>query len=318
MREPRRASGRRMSIHTGAPGAHALGVAWHALKKFMADDMPTYSAALAYRLLFSLFPFLIFLTTLVGFLGVPHFFDWMREQAAYVLPAPAMEQVNAVLGELQARQAGLMSVAIAVSVWSASAGMLGTMNALNVAYDVKERRAGWKRFLVSILYTLALAVMLLTAAGAMITGPAVLTWVAGYAGIDALLLTLWSWLRWPIAVLILLAVVVLVYWAAPNVRQRFRVIVPGALIAVSAWIGASLAFGFYVQNFASYNKTYGSIGAVIVLLLYFFLSAAVMLFGAEVNAVLARKRGERIEEAEKGEDGTPPDASKVASTSQAK
>jgi membrane protein len=318
MKELRRASGRSVSILTGTPGSHALRVAWLALKKFMSDDMPTYSAALAYRLLFSLFPFLVFLTTLVGFLGVPQFFEWMREQATYVLPAPAMAQVNAVLGELQAQQAGLMSVAIAVSVWSASAGMLGTMNALNVAYDVKERRAGWKRFIVSILYTLALAVMLLTAAGAMIAGPAVLTWVAAYAGIDSLLIALWSWLRWPIAVLILLAVVVLVYWAAPNVRQRFRVIIPGALIAVSAWIGASLAFGFYVQNFASYSKTYGSMGAVIVLLFYLFLSAAVMLYGAEVNAVLARVRGERIEEAEKGEDGPPADTSGVASTLQTK
>lgn len=318
MKELRRASGKATSMLTGVPGAGALRVAWLALKKFMSDDMPTYSAALAYRLLFSLFPFLVFLTTLVGFLGVPQFLEWMREQAAYVLPAQAMEQVNAVLGELQTPQTGLMSFAIAISVWSASAGMLGTMNALNVAYDVKERRAGWKRFVVSILYTLALAVMLLTAAGAMITGPAVLTWVAPYAGIDAFLVALWSWLRWPIAVLILFAVVALVYWAAPNVRQRFGVIIPGALIAVSAWIGASLAFGFYVQNFASYNKTYGSMGAVIVLLLYLFLSAAVMLFGAEVNAVLARERGERIEEAEKGEDGARPDASGVASTLQTK
>ena len=243
---------------TSAPGSRALRVAWLALKKFMSDDMPTYSAALAYRLLFSLFPFLVFLTTLVGFLGVPQFFEWMREQAAYVLPAQAMEQVNAVLGELEAPQTGLMSVAIAVSVWSASAGMLGTMNALNVAYDVKERRAGWKRFIVSILYTLALAVMLLTAAGAMITGPGVLTWVAPYAGIDALLIALWSWLRWPLAVVILLVVVTLVYWAAPNVRQRFRVIVPGALIAVSAWIGASLAFGFYVQTSRTTTKPTGA------------------------------------------------------------
>src|SRR5687767_9835601 len=98
--------------------------------------MPTYAAALAYRVLFSLFPFLIFLTTLLGFLGIPAVFEWLREQAAYVLPEQAMKLVNTVLGELQQQQRGLMSVAIAVSVWSASAAVLGTMNALNVVYKV--------------------------------------------------------------------------------------------------------------------------------------------------------------------------------------
>ena len=279
-------------------------IAQLAIAKFFADDMPTHAAALAYRLLFSIFPFLIFLTTLLGFLGLPQFFEWMRQQAAYLLPAQAMDQVNAVLGELQTPPGGLMSVAIAVAVWSASVGIVGTMNALNVAYEVKERRPVWKRILVSILYTLALAAMLITAAAAMISGPALLTWAAHYIGLDAVFIAIWAWLRWPIAVLLLLGVVALVYWAAPNVKQPFRLITPGAVLAVSAWVAASVAFGYYVQNFASYNKTYGSMGAVIVLLFYFFLSAAVMLFGAEVNAVLARQRGERIEEAEKGEPAT--------------
>ena len=273
---------------------------WHvgksATARFFADDMPTYAAALAYRVLFSMFPFLIFLTTLLGFLGIPEFFDWMREQAAYVLPEQAMKLVNTVLGELQKEQRGLMSVAIALSVWSASAAVLGTMNALNVAYAVTERRPTWKRFLVSIIYTLALALMLIIAAGMMITGPAFLTWLAGYARLDSFFITVWTWARWPITAFILLLVVAIVYWAAPNVKQPFRLITPGAVIAVAAWIGASVAFGLYVQRFAAYNATYGSMGAVIVLLFFFFLSAAVVLFGAEVNAAIAREQGEHIEE----------------------
>jgi len=248
--------------------------------------------------LFSLFPFLIFLTTLLGFLGVPQLFDWMREQAAYVLPSQGLELVNTVLKELQVPQGGLMSLAIALAVWSASAAVLGTMNALNVAFDVKERRPTWKRMLVSILYTFGLALMMVIAAGMMITGPELLTSLARYIGLDTAFLFLWTLLRWPIAVLLLLAVVALVYYAAPNLQQPFRLVTPGAVLAVVAWVGASLAFGYYVQNFASYNKTYGSMGAVIVLLMYFFLSAAVMLLGAEVNAVIARERGDTIEQAE--------------------
>ena len=275
-------------------------VARLAVVKFFADDMPTHAAALAYRMLFSLFPFLIFLTTLLGFLGMPQLFEWLREQASYLLPAQGMEQVNAVLRDLQAPPGGLMSVAIAVSVWSASVGIVGTMNALNVAYDVKERRPVWKRILVSIMYTVTLAVMLIAAAAAMLSGPTLLTWIAQYVGLDALFIAVWAWLRWAVAGFLLLLVVALVYWAAPNVKLPFRVITPGAVLAVLSWVGASLAFGYYVQNFASYNKTYGSMGSVVVLLFYFFLSSAVMLFGAEVNAVLARERGEQIEEAAEG------------------
>jgi membrane protein len=280
-----------------------MRVARLALADFMADDMPTYAAALAYRVLMSLFPFLIFLTTLLGFFGVPQFFDWLREQASYVLPAEAMQLVNTVLSELQTPQGGLMSFAVLLAVWSASAAVLGVMNALNVAYDVKERRPTWKRILVSILYTLALALMLALAAGFMLTGPAVLGWVGAYIGLDALFISIWTWLRWPLAALLLIAVVAIVYYAAPNLKQQFRVASAGSVLAVAVWIAMSLAFAFYVQNFGNYNATYGSMGAVIVLLLYFFLSAAVLLFGAEVNAVVSRERGETLEEADDGSAG---------------
>jgi membrane protein len=214
-----------------------------------------------------------------------------------VLPPDAMNLVNTVLAELQTPQGGLMSFAVAIALWSASAAVVETMNALNVAYDVKERRPAWKRTLVSILYTLALAIMLGLAAGLMLTGPAFLGWLAQFVGLGAVFIAIWTWVRWPVAALLLMVAAALVYYAAPNLKQRFRLISPGAVIAVSVWILASIGFAFYVQTFANYNKTYGSMGAVIILLLYFFLSSAVFLFGAEVNAVIARERGERIEEA---------------------
>jgi membrane protein len=260
-----------------------------ALTEFSADDMTTYAAALAYRLLFSIFPFLIFLTALLGFLGAPQFFDWMRDQAAYLLPSQAMDAVENVLSELQTPQGGLMSVGIALAIWSASAGVLGTMDALNVAYEVKERRPMWKRILVAILYTLALAIMLIVAAALMISGPAFLTWLTRYVGLDQFFITIWAWIRWPVAIFLLMLAIALVYWAAPNVKQPFRFITPGSVVAVTVWVAASLAFGIYVQNFANYNQTYGSLGAVIILLFYFYLSAAVLLFGAELNAVIARE-----------------------------
>jgi membrane protein len=170
------------------------------------------------------------------------------------------------------------------------------MVALNVAYEVRERRASWKRVLVALLYTIGLAVMLIAAAALMITGPDLLGWLAHYVGLDAAFVILWTWVRWPIAIFLLMTSLALVYYAAPNIKQPFRFITPGSTVAVLVWVAASLAFAAYVQNFAKYNQTYGSLGAVVVLLLYFFLSSAVLLFGAEINAVIEHASGNPPEE----------------------
>jgi membrane protein len=271
------------------PGLRGLGpvtLIKQSVKDFVDDDMTTYAAALAYQVLFSLFPFLLFLLALLGFLNIPQFFTWLQQQAQTVLPPDAMGQVNAVIAQLQQPQGGLLSFGILAAIWTASAGVRATMNALNVAYDVEEGRPTWKRFLLSIVYTIGLAVLLILAAALMILGPQAMQWLAGQVGLGQIAVTLWTWLRWPIAVLLLILAVATIYYVTPDVEQDFRFITPGSIIAVLVWILASLGFGYYVQNFADYSATYGSIGAIIVLLLYFFISAAVLLFGAEVNAVI--------------------------------
>ncbi len=256
------------------------------VKEFLDDEMPTYAAALAYQGLFSLFPFLLFLIALLGFLHLPEFFDWLREQAAYVLPGQALEQVNPIIDQLQQRQGGLLSVGIVVALWSSSAAVRSLMNALNAAYDVREARPVWKRVPLSLLYTLGLAVMLMLVTALMILGPQVMGWIAERIGLQDYVVVLWSLLRWPVMVLLMMMAVAVIYYATPNVKQKFRFITPGSVLAVVAWVAASLAFGFYVKNFADYNARYGSVGAIIVLLLYFYISAAVLLLGAELNAVI--------------------------------
>jgi membrane protein len=256
------------------------------VKEFLDDEMPTYAAALAYQGLFSLFPFLLFLIALLGFLHLPEFFDWLREQAAYVLPGQALEQVNPIIDQLQQRQGGLLSVGIVVALWSSSAAVRSLMNALNAAYDVREARPVWKRVPLSLLYTLGLAVMLMLVTALMILGPQVMGWIAERIGLQDYVVVLWSLLRWPVMVLLMMMAVAVIYYATPNVKQKFRFITPGSVLAVVAWVAASLAFGFYVKNFADYNAMYGSVGAIIVLLLYFYISAAVLLLGAELNAVI--------------------------------
>ena len=134
-------------------GLGPLDVLKRAVKEFNEDDMATYASALAYQMFFSMFPFILFLISLVGFLHLPDFFNWLREQANYVLPAQALEQVNPVIDQLQQnQQGGLLSVGIIVALWSASAAVRSLMTALNMAYDVEEGRPVWKRLPLSVFY----------------------------------------------------------------------------------------------------------------------------------------------------------------------
>ncbi len=273
-------------------GVGALTLLKRTFKAFSNDDMSTYASALAYRALFSLFPFLLFLMALLGFLHLPEFFAWLREQASLVLPPVAVDQVNPVIDQLQEQKGGLLSIGILVALWTASVGVRSLMNAMNKAYDVQEGRPSWKLALLSLVYTVGIAVMLLLAAGLMVIGPQVISWLAEQVGLKDVVVLLWSWLRWPIAVLLMMLVVAVLYYVAPDVEQEFRFITPGSVLAVIVWIVASIGFGIYVQNFGNYDATYGSIGAIIVLLLYFYISAAVLLLGAELNAVIEHASAE--------------------------
>jgi membrane protein len=256
------------------------------VKDFVEDEMSTYASALAYQMLFSLFPFILFLIALVGFLHLPDFFSWLRLQAGLVLPPQALEQVNPVIDQLQQSKGGLLSFGIGIALWTASAGVRLMMSAMNAAYDVVEGRPIWKRFPLSVLYTVGIAGMLLVAAALMVLGPQVMDWLAGQIGMEDFIVILWKVARWPVVVFLMMVAVAVIYYVMPDVKQKFRFITPGSVLAVVVWIIASLGFGYYVNTFGNYNAMYGSIGAIIVLLLYFYISAAVLLLGAEMNAVI--------------------------------
>jgi membrane protein len=270
----------------GLRGLSPVALVKESVTEFTADDMTTYAAALAYQVLFSLFPFIVFLVALLGFLDLPTFFDWLRQQAGAFLPAQAMEQVNRVIAELKQPKGGLLSLGVVVALWTASSGIRAVMNALNAAYDVREGRPAWKLYPLSILYTIGIAAMLVAATALLILGPQAMQWLANQIGMEQLFVTLWTWLRWPVSLFLITLAIAVVYYVAPDVEQEFRFITPGATLAVIVWVLSSLGFNYYLSNFADYSVMYGSIGTIIALLLYFFISAAVLLFGAEVNAVI--------------------------------
>jgi len=264
-----------------------LKVVPEVVREYIEDDMVTYAAALAYHMLFALFPFLLFFVSLLGFLQVPEFFDWVLEQAQIALPPDAFSVIEDVIRNVEESQhGGLLSIGIGTALWSASTGVRALMNALNSAYDVPEARAAWKRYLFSVVYTVGFAVLLLAAGVLLVSGPQVMEWLAEQIGLGDAFVVVWSWLRWPIVVLLLMLLAAVVYYVVPNIDQPFRLITPGSVLAVLAWILASIGFSIYVTNIANFDATYGSIGGIIVLMLYFFISSNVLLAGAELNAVI--------------------------------
>lgn len=279
----------------GFRGLDPIVVIKKSARDFIADDMPTYAAALAYHVLFSLFPFILLLLVLVGYFNLSLFYDWVQDQARFFLSRQAIELASQIINELSLPRGGPLSFGAAVALWLSSGGTRSMMNALNAAYDVHERRPAWKRFPLSILYTVGIAAILILAASLLAIGPAGMQWLASYAGVEQLFVALWSVLRWPLAVLLLVVMVAVVYYAGPNRDQEFRLISPGSVLSVAVWMIASVVFGFYLSNFASYSAMFGSIGTMIALMLYLYISAGVLLFGAEVNAAIehhdhARKR----------------------------
>lgn len=264
---------------------------WTVLKRsfldFLEDDMLTYAAALSYHLLIALFPFLIFLLALLSFLNLSGLFETLLAQAQQALPREAFQQVRDVLAEVvDQRQGGLLSFGIVASIWFASIGMRSIMNALNRAYDLPEGRSRLERYSLSVGYTVGFAVLVVAATALMVVGPQAAAWVAGRLGMDSVVVEVWRWTRIPVALLLAMVAVSLVYYFAPNIDRPFRVITPGSVIAVLLWVVVTVLFQLYVQNFGRYSVTYGSIGAVIVLLLYLFLSGTVLLFGGEINSVI--------------------------------
>jgi membrane protein len=270
---------------------------------FFEHPMATYAAALAYRGLFGLFPFVLILVVLVGALGFPDFFDRAMDQARaqssrYVpqqlepVVEPAREQVKPLLGMIERaeKQAGgkLLFFGVAVALWSVSAVARTLTEAFNVAYQVVETRSWWKQLVLSLAFGPVLALVVIVSVALMLVGPQLIGGIAALVNLDELFVRLWGWLRFPVALLLLAVVLSVVYQFGPNAKQRFRLVVPGAALAVALWAISSVGFSFYLANFANYGVTYGSLGAAVGLLFYLYLCASVVLFGAELNAAISR------------------------------
>jgi membrane protein len=270
------------------------------MREFKADDLQDRAAALTYYGIQSIFPGLLVLVSLLGLIGSSA--TPLINNAAKAAPASVRHTVLTTMTHLQHGHAAagvLAIVGIAAGVWSASAYVAGFMRASNVIYDVPEGRPVWKTTPLRLGVTL-LMVVLLAASIVMVTVTGGLASRIGHGlGIGSAAVTVWEIAKWPVLLIIVSVMFTILYWASPNARHRFRWISPGSALAVATWIIASGLFALYVANFGHYNKVYGSLGGIIVFLIWMWISNVAVLFGAEFNAELERGRAIAA--------GTPPD-----------
>jgi len=271
------------------------GVLVRTVKEFQDDNLTDWAAALTYYAILALFPGILVLVALLGVLGqFPDTFNALLEIARQVAPPSAVDSIagpiESVIKQKQAAGA-LLGVGLLSALWAASGYIGAFMRAANVIYEVKEGRPFWKLRPLQILVTIVMVLLLaVVAIGIVITGPLAEA-VGNVIGLGDLAVTAWSYGKWPVMLIVIMGMFAALYWVAPNVKHpHFRWVSPGGIVAVLLWILASVAFGLYVANFSSYDKTYGSLGGAITFLVWLWVTNIALLLGAEFDAELERAR----------------------------
>jgi membrane protein len=264
------------------------------VREFSDDQCTDLAAALTYYAVLSLFPAAIAILSLVGLVGRgPETVDTLLQILRDVGAANAADTLGPTLTDLSRTQrAGLgLVIGLAVALWSASGYVSAFGRGMNRIYEVAEGRPAWKLRPVMLLVTVLTVVLsAVVALGLVLTGPAAEA-VGEAVGLGSAAVTAWNIAKWPVLLAVVVLIVALLYYATPNVRQpRFRWISVGAVVAIVVWIVASALFGFYVANFSSYDKTYGSLAGVVAFLLWLWITNLALLFGAELDAELERAR----------------------------
>jgi membrane protein len=264
-------------------------------KQFSGDDISGLAAELSYRFFLALFPFFIFLAALGGFIaaavssGDPT--QRIMNQIGDALPADArsilQEQVS---GVLKSHSGGLLSIGIIGAIWASSGAMKALIKALNRVYGVSETRPFWKSTSLALSMTVAGSVCILGSFALLVATQAFGSNIADALGAGGAFQLTVALVRWPIVIVLVLFAVGLIYSLAPNIDVPFRFVSPGAVTFTVVWLLTAIAFGLYVANFGSYNKTYGTLGGVVVLLTWLYLSNVMLLLGAEINATLAEQK----------------------------
>jgi membrane protein len=305
-----RADGARYAKSPTKLPRHAWGgILKRTLSEFSDDNLTDWAAALTYYGIVSIFPALIALVSILGLIGESATKPLLDNLGSFA-PGPAHQILkNALDGLTQSRGGAgiLFVVGLAGAIWAASGYIGAFIRASNAIWDVEEGRPIWRVIPLRLFITIVMVLLLAASAFAVVvTGP-LADRVGKLLGIGGVAVTAWDFAKWPILILVVSVMFSILYYTSPNVRQPgFRWVTPGGVFAVVAWIIASAAFGLYVANFGSYNKTYGSLGAIIIFLVWLWLTNVAILFGAELNAEIVRGRQIEAGQPEEREPFLPP------------
>jgi membrane protein len=248
------------------------------------------SAALAYYLVLSLFPGLMFLSAVMGAISLPNLFGSVLRLMWTLLPPDTMRVVQSVLLDVLAtNHKAWLSFGVVGTIWAASAAFDAMIEALDIAYNVKESRPYWRTRLLAIGLAAITAGLVLSALAVMIAGTHFGAWLAARVSVPHEFVLLWPAIHWGVAIVFTLVAVELVYFLAPNVKQRFLATLPGAILAVSCWIALSYLLGFYFRHAASFSRTYGTLAGFIAFMIWCCWNSFALLVGAELNAKLAKE-----------------------------
>ena len=254
-------------------------------KETSEDDCLGLAAQLAYYFFLALFPAVLFLLALASFFPLTNFIDDVVRVLRPIAPPDVLGFFEEQLRRLSnADSGGILTIGFLGALWSSSAAVVAIIGSLNRAYDIEEGRPWWKVRLTAIGLTVALALLVLSSFTLIVAGPTLAEQVASSFGLGAVFEWTWKILQWPFAFFLVSTAVGLIYYFAPDAEQDWVWITPGAVLGTLLWVVVSVVFKFYVANFADYNATYGAVGGVIILLLWFYISGLAILIGAEMNA----------------------------------
>lgn len=262
------------------------------------DDASGLAAQMTYHFVLAMFPMLIFLLTLLPVFNI----DQSRiTDMLSSAPSETSSIIKSVIGDVTKNSSGgLLSVGLILAIWSASNGMTAIMNSFNVAYDVEDSRNGILLKLLSVVFTIVMGFVFLIAMALPTLGSAISHYLFGPLGLDSQIKWIFTLLRVVLPLIIILLLFIVLYSVAPNVKTKFRSVLPGAIFTSVIWLLGSFAFGWYISNFGNYSKTYGSITGIIILLIWLYLTSFIIIIGAEINAIIHQRnviKGETPEEA---------------------
>jgi membrane protein len=272
---------------------------WRLLKRvyheFDEDEVFTRSAALAFYFVSALVPMIFFLMAIMGLLAQGHNLQsGLLNYAGRFMPPDAYTLLQKTLKEITTNSTGLkLAIGLVLALWSGSGGVSSIMDALNRCYHVRDSRPYWKQKLIAIALTIALAALTITALVIILYGGDIAQFVGKHTGMSDAMVAAWKIVQWPVALFFVVLAFALLYFWGPDAEQEWKWITPGSTVGVLLWLGVSLIFRVYLHYFNSYSKTYGSLGAVILLLYWLFISGLALLTGGEINSEIENAAAER-------------------------